>query len=335
MKIIITGGTGLIGSALAASLAQDGNQVTILSRNPQSSSEKLAAGVKIAQWDGRTADGWGHLVDGADAVVNLAGESIAGDSMMALIFKRWTPKRKERLLNSRLDAGKAVVEAIQMAQVKPAVLVQGSAVGYYGSRGDEMLTEDASAGDDFLARICTAWEASTSAVEPLGVRRAIIRTSSVVMSTTGGAFPFMLLPFKLFVGGPLGSGKQWFSWIHIKDEVKAIRFLIDHPEASGVFNLVAPQATTNAEFSKTLGKVMRRPSFIPIPAFALKLFSAPRLPSCWSARARSPRTSRNWAFNSTTPPPRQAIADLLEKRQATEVIPHPACHPELLSRNDE
>ena len=264
MKIVITGGTGLIGSALVASLAQDGNQVWILSRNPQSSIEKLPAGVKIAQWDGRTANGWGHLVDGADAVVHLAGESIAGESMSALIFKRWTPERKERLLNSRVEGGKAVVEAIEMAKVKPAVLVQASAVGYYGSRGDEVLTEESSAGDDFLARICQAWEASTAAVEPMGVRRVIIRSPGVVMSTAGGAFPYMLLPFRLFVGGPLGSGKQWFSWIHMKDEVKAIRFLIDRPAATGAFNLAAPQATTNAEFSKILGKVMSRPSFIPV-----------------------------------------------------------------------
>ncbi len=314
MKIVITGGTGLIGSALAASLAQDGNQVTILSRSPQSSSEALPAGVKIVQWDGRTANGWGHLVDGADAVVNLAGESIAGDSMSALIFKRWTPERKERLLNSRLDAGKAVVEAIEMAKVKPAVLVQASAVGYYGSRGDEMLTEDASAGDDFLVRICQAWEASTAAVEPMGVRRAIIRSPGVVMSTSGGAFPFMLLPFKLFVGGPLGGGKQWFSWIHIKDEVKAICFIIDRPDASGAFNLAAPQATTNAEFSKILGKVMRRPSFIPVPAFALKLLFGGKAAILLGSTRQIPKRLEGLGFKFDYPTAQAAITDVLKKK---------------------
>lgn len=314
MKIVITGGTGLIGSALAASLAQDGNQAWILSRNPPSPSEKLPSGVKIAQWDGRTAAGWGHLVDGADAVVNLAGESIAGDSLSALIFKRWTPERKERLLNSRLDAGKAVVEAIQMAQVKPAVLVQASAVGYYGSRGDEALTEDSSAGDDFLARICQAWEASTSAVDALGVRRVIIRSPGVVMSLSGGAFPFMLLPFKLFVGGPLGGGKQWFSWIHMKDEVKAIRFLIDRPEAPGAFNLAAPQATTNAEFSKTLGKVMGRPSIIPVPAFALKLLFGGKAATLLGSTRQIPKRLLELGFKFDYPTAQAAIADVLKKR---------------------
>ena len=314
MKIIISGGSGLIGSALAASLAQDGKQVTILSRNAQALAGQLPSGVQVVQWDGRTAEGWGHLVDGAGAVVNLAGESIAGDSLAALILKRWTPEYRGRLLTSRVDAGHAIVEAIEKAKVKPAVLVQASAVGYYGSRSDEELTEESSAGDDFLVRVCTAWEASTSSVESLGVRRVIIRSPGVVMSTTGGAFPFMLLPFRLFVGGPLGGGKQWFSWIHIKDEVKAIRFLIDNQEARGVFNLVAPHATTNAEFSKILGKVMGRPSWIPVPAFALKLLFGAKAAILLVSTRQIPKRLQELGFVYEYPTAQNAIADILKKK---------------------
>jgi uncharacterized protein (TIGR01777 family) len=313
MKIIISGGTGLIGSALAASLAQDGHQVIVLSRDPHSRPSNLPASVQLVQWDGRTAEGWGHLVDGGDAVVNLAGESIAGDSMSALIFKRWTSERRGRLLTSRVDAGHAMLEAIQKAQVKPAVFVQASAVGYYGSRGDEEMTEVTSPGDDFLARICVAWEASTAPLEKLGVRRVIIRTAGVVMSLEGGAFPFMALPFKLFAGGPLGGGKQWFSWIHIQDEVKAIRFLIDNPQASGAFNLVAPQATTNAEFSKILGKVMKRPSWLPVPAFALKLLFGAKAAILLVSTRQVPKKLQELGFIFDFPSAETAIADILKK----------------------
>ena len=314
MKIVISGGTGLIGSALAASLAQDGHQVTILSRKPRAHADHLPSNVQAVEWDGRTADGWGHIVDGADALVNLAGESIAGDSMPALIFKRWTAERRGRLLTSRVDAGHAMLEAIENAQVKPGVLIQASAVGYYGSRGDEELTEDSSPGDDFLVRVCTAWEASTAAVEKLGVRRVIIRSPGVVMSLAGGAFPFMLLPFKLFVGGPLGGGKQWFSWIHIKDEVKAIRFLIDNPQASGAFNLVAPQATTNAEFSNILGVVMGRPSWFPVPAFALKLLFGAKATILLVSTRQIPKRLQELGFVFDFPTAQNAIADILKKR---------------------
>jgi uncharacterized protein len=314
MKIIISGGTGLIGSALAASLAQDGHKVLILSRNPQAYTSHLPSAVQVVQWDGRTAAGWGSLVDGADAVVNLAGESIAGDSMSALIFKRWTPKYRGRLLTSRVDAGHAMLEAIQNAQVKPKVLVQASAVGYYGSRGDEELTEESGPGDDFLVRICTAWEASTAPVEKLGVRRVIIRTPGVVMSLAGGAFPFMLLPFKLFIGGPLGGGKQYFSWIHIQDEVKAIRFLIDRQDVSGVFNLAAPQVTTNAEFSKVLGKVMGRPSLIPVPSFALKLLFGAKAAILLVSTRQVPKRLQELGFMFDFPTAESAIADLLKKK---------------------
>jgi len=269
VRIIITGGTGLIGKALAESLAADQHDVIVLSRSPEKSSVPVS--VRVERWDGRTASGWGMLVDGADAVVNLAGESIGGENMVALVTKRWTPERKQLIRSSRVNAGMAVQQAIEAAKQKPKMMIQASAVGYYGVRGDEEITEDTPAGGDALAKICLDWEATTADVETMGVRRAVIRTAGVVMSTRGGALPFMLLPFKLFAGGPLGSGKQWFSWIHIRDQVRAIRFLIDDPEARGAFNVCAPNPLTNADLSRVIGRVMRRPSFMPTPAFAMRL----------------------------------------------------------------
>lgn len=260
MRIIITGGTGLIGRSLAASLAADRHEVIVLSRDPNQA-QSLPSGVKVERWDGRSSAGWGHWVNGAGAIVNLAGAGIA-DS-------RWSDERKREIVASRVDAGKAVVEAVQAATVKPRVVIQSSAVGYYGSRDAEVLAETSQPGKDFLADVCINWEKSTEAVEALGVRRAVIRTG-IVLSTAGGALPKMLLPFKFFAGGKLGSGQQYFPWIHMADEVGAIRFLLDNAQASGPFNLAAPNPPTNASFVKAVGQAMGRPSVMPAPAFALK-----------------------------------------------------------------
>ena len=260
-RILITGGTGLIGRALATGLAKDGAEVVILSRSPDRING-LPAGVSAKGWDGSTAEGWGSLVDGIDAIVNLAGENISSG--------RWTEQRKRLLLESRLNAGRAVVQAVEAASVKPEVVIQASAVGYYGPRGAQEISEETPAGHDFLAKVAAEWEASTQPVEGLGVRRAIIRTG-VVLSPDGGALERMLLPFRLFIGGRMGSGRQWFPWIHIADEVAAIRFLIENETASGPFNLTAPVPLTNAEFTRLLGKQLKKPTVMPIPGFALRV----------------------------------------------------------------
>lgn len=266
MRILITGGTGLIGSALAAELAQAGHEVIVLSRNPDRAGD-LPAGVRAERWDGRTAQGWAHLADGAGAIVNLAGASIAGEGFLP---SRWTPERKRLILQSRLDAGRAVVEAVQQAAHKPAVVIQSSGIGIYGFAGDRVLDESAPAGSDWLAQVAVQWESATAPVEAMGVRRAVIRTA-VVFSRKGGVLPLMLLPFRFFVGGPIGGGKQYVPWIHIADEVGAIRFLIEHPDARGPFNLVAPEVMTNAEVSRVIARVLRRPSWLPLPAFIMRL----------------------------------------------------------------
>jgi len=222
--------------------------------------------VNATQWDGKTAEGWGALVEKADAVVNLAGESIAGKG---LVPSRWTVDRKNRIRQSRLDAGNAVMDALESAAHLPSVLVQASAIGYYGVHGDEMLDENSPPGSDFLAQLCVDWEASTEQAEALGVRRVIIRTG-LLLSTAGGVLPLLAMPFRFYAGGVVGSGKQYYSWIHVADEIAAIRFLIEADDTFGAYNLTAPQPVTAKEFARVIGKVLRKPARMPVPAFAMR-----------------------------------------------------------------
>jgi uncharacterized protein (TIGR01777 family) len=262
MNVVITGATGFIGRALCKQLVEAGHQVVGLSRNPAKGRELLGDSVTVIGWDGKSAQGWGKHADGARAIVNLAGESIASG--------RWTQAKKRRILHSRLDAGKAVVEAVTQAQRKPKVVIQSSGIGYYGSRSDEIIDESSSPGKGFLSEVAQEWEGSTKDVESLGSRHVIIRTG-VVLGADGGALPRLLTPFRLFVGGPLGGGKQWFPWIHLDDEVGAIRFLIEREDLGGAFNLTAPEPLRMKDFCRVLGKVMRRPSWFRVPGSLLRL----------------------------------------------------------------
>lgn len=266
MRIIITGGGGLIGRALANSLAKAKYEVFILSRNP-ASVHALPNEVQVIQWDGKTAQGWAEYADGADTIVNLAGESIAGEYLFPT---RWSDEKKGRIIQSRLDAGAAVVDAVQLARQKPKSVIQSSAIGYYGALKDQPVDEKSGAGTGFMAETCVHWESSTVGVEKVGVRQIIIRTG-IVLTTEGGALTRLLFPFKFYAGGPMGSGRQYLSWIHIADQVGVIRFLIDNPNAQGIYNLTAPNPLTNKEFSQTIGRVMGRPAFLPVPGFALRM----------------------------------------------------------------
>jgi uncharacterized protein (TIGR01777 family) len=262
MRIRVTGGTGVIGRPLVAALVAGGHSVVVLTRNP-AKVKGMDANVQLVAWDGRTADGWSALVDGADAIVNLAGEGIADG--------RWSLARKKAIRESRVNAGAAIVEAVEQAAVKPKVVVQASAVGYYGiATGDEEVTETVSPGSDFLAKVCFDWEISTASLQRFGIRRPILRTG-VVLSNEGGAYPKMKMPVSLFAGGPIGSGKQWLPWIHIEDQVRAIQFLLEHESATGPFNLAAPAPVTNKQFIQALGKMINRPSFLPTPGVAMQL----------------------------------------------------------------
>jgi uncharacterized protein (TIGR01777 family) len=261
MRVLISGGTGLIGRALTEKMVSEGHEIIVLSRNP-SSAKGFAPGVRLVKWDARTPEGWSQWVEGADAIVNLAGAGLA-DWL-------WTKSRREILLNSRVDAGQAVAEAVALAERKPKVVIQASAIGYYGPQGDEPIEETHSPGDDFLADLCQKWEASSSLVEEQGVRRVIIRTG-LVLSRKGGVMPRLLLPIRLFMGGPLGSGQQYYAWIHLEDQVRAIRFLMERDTARGAFNLTAPNPLPNAEFMKTVSQAFRRPYWLPVPEFAMRL----------------------------------------------------------------
>ncbi|WP_089274926.1 TIGR01777 family oxidoreductase [Humidesulfovibrio mexicanus] len=261
MRTIILGGTGFIGAALCRVLASQGHEVVVPSRRPEKVPAVLGPTVIGAPFDGRTGAGWADFITPDTGIVNLAGENIAAG--------RWTDEVKRRIESSRLSAGAAVMDALARADARPAVLVQASAVGFYGARGPESVDEDAPAGNTFLARVAMAWESSTRGAEALGVRRAVIRTSMVL--GPGGALAKMLPAFRLGLGGPLGSGRQMVPFIHLDDEAGAIAFLLGTPGLAGPFNLAAPEAVDSRGFARTLGRLLGRPAVLPAPAFALRL----------------------------------------------------------------
>ena len=308
MRVIITGGTGQIGRVLARELLDAGHDVVVLSRSPEAASG-LPETAQLVQWDARTADGWGQLVDGDTAIVNLAGANLAGSGFFP---SRWTPERKQIILQSRLDAGRAVVEAVEGAHVKPQVVIQSSGIGHYGFRGDEITTEANAAGDDFLARLTVDWEASTAPVTATGVRHVVIRTG-VVMDPHEGALLRLLLPYRVFVGGPMGSGRQWLSWIHPADEVAAIRFLIKNRSAGGAFNLCAPEPVTNAQFGQALSRVLGRPSWLPIPGVVLRLALGEVASTVLEGQRAVPKRLLDAGFVFRFPDTESALRDLLRK----------------------
>jgi uncharacterized protein len=260
LNIILLGGSGLIGNAFSRELLAHGHSVWILTRRPQQI--VIPTGAQVRGWDGCTATGWMDLVEEADVLVNLAGENIGSS--------RWTAQRKMRILSSRQNAGQAVVEAVRSARHKPGLVIQSSAVGYYGASGNAGMAEDAPPGSDFLARVAQQWEDSSRAVEMEAVRRIVLRTG-VVLDPQEGILARFRLPFQIFAGGPMGSGKQVISWIHIHDQVQAMRFLLEQPTTSGVYNLCAPGAVTNAEFGKEIARALHRPYWLPVPGFALRI----------------------------------------------------------------
>jgi uncharacterized protein (TIGR01777 family) len=260
MKVVIAGGTGFLGSALTRRLAGRGDDVVILTRSGGTTGD---ARVRHVAWtpDGRSG-AWATELDGAGAVVNLAGASL-GD-------RRWTAARKVELRRSRVESTRSLVAAVRAAKQKPAVFVQGSAVGYYGTSATPTFDESCSPGDDVLGEMAVAWEAEAHPLDSLGVRHVFLR-SAIVLSRDGGAVPRLITPFKFFVGGPLGSGRQPWSWIHLDDWLALVLWAIDTPTAHGVYNASAPNPVSNAEFAKALGAALHRPSWIPVPAFVLRI----------------------------------------------------------------
>ncbi len=258
MRILISGSSGLIGSAITQSLVESGYTVSRILR-----SQTRVSGVEgDVRWDPYSGDFDSPAAEGADAVIHLAGASI-GDG-------RWTDERKKILRTSRVDATKHLVDSLAALTAKPGIFICASAVGYFGDRGDEKLTDHTGPGKDFLAALCCDWEHEAGRAAEFGARAVMLRFG-IVLSTRGGALPRMLLPIKMFAGGRLGSGKQWMSWITLADVVGAARFVLENKFATGAFNVVAPEPARNVEFIKRVARVLHRPAMFPAPAFALRL----------------------------------------------------------------
>ncbi len=268
MRVFMTGATGLIGRRLSSALLARGDEVRVLSRGGRAkAAAQLGPRVEAVEGDPAVAGAWGKAVDGCDAVVNLAGEN--------LFARRWSDEQKERIRSSRVLATRNVVAAMQAATARPSVLANASAIGYYGFHEDEEIVEGAPAGTDYLARVCADWEeaAETAARPPPdGPGARVVRLRfGVVLAPDGGALAQMLFPFKLFVGGPVGRGRQWFSWVHVDDVVGLVLLALDRAEATGPVNVVAPEPLRMKDFCKVLGGVMHRPSWLPVPGIALRI----------------------------------------------------------------
>jgi uncharacterized protein (TIGR01777 family) len=262
LQIVVAGATGFIGRSLCGALADGGHRVVALARDPAKASGVLPAGTQIIAWDLKKPGEWHRAVGESEAVVNLAGESIAA--------QRWTPAFKQRLVSSRIETTRAIVEAIRAAARPGICLVNASAVGYYGDRGDAVVTEQTPPANTFLGQLSVDWEGEALQAERAGARVVLLRIG-IVLGEGGGALEKMVTPFRLFIGGPLGSGRQWFPWIHRDDVVGMIVWALENPQVRGPLNVTAPNPVTMREFARTLGRVLRRPSFAPAPGFALKL----------------------------------------------------------------
>ena len=260
MKILVTGSSGLVGTALVAELTRAGHTVCRLLRPESTSAPGPTKGIPV-RWNPATGELEGTAA-GADAVVNLAGASIASG--------RWNEGRKRLLATSRVDATRQFVAAMGKLNPRPRTFISASAIGYYGSRGDESLTEESAPGNDFLAGLCVAWEAEAAKAREHGLRVAQLRFG-IILAKHGGALAKMLLPFRLGAGGRVGSGRQWMSWVALEDVVAMIRFALENSAVSGAFNAVAPQPVRNVEFTRVLARALHRPAIFPAPPFALRL----------------------------------------------------------------
>lgn len=299
MQILITGGTGLIGKQLCKALLAEGHDLTVFSRHPASVPAKCGTGVQamaaLSEW---------QPARNFDAVINLAGEPI--------VDVRWTPRRKQILWDSRVTLTQELVRHIVAAGHKPAVLLSGSAVGYYGNRGDTAMYETADAGKEFAAQMCKAWEDAAHGAESAGVRVCLLRTG-LIMSKHGGMLGRMLLPFKLGLGARLGDGRQWISWVHIDDYVAMVLRLLHDKQASGPYNMTSPHPVTNAEFTSTLAQTLHRPALFASPAPLLKLALGERASMLLEGQKALPGKMTAAGYNFRFASLESALGNLLSK----------------------
>lgn len=305
MRIVIAGGTGFLGSPLGEVYAEEGHDVRVLTRGltPGESRHDPGTGVPGVTRVGWNPEGqsgrWAAALDGADAVVNLAGVSLADE--------RWTPQRKALLRDSRIMPTRSLVAAIASAGAPPPVFISASGVNYYGMSGDQVHTEDSPPGTDFLAHLAEDWETEARRAESGRTRVAVLR-SGVVLERSGGALAKLIPPFRLFVGGRMGSGRQYMSWIHRIDWVEMVRWIVDTPGAAGAFNATAPEPVSNREFARALGRALRRPSLVPAPAFALRLLLGEMAePMLLTSQRAVPAKARAMGFHFRYPTITQAF----------------------------
>ena len=298
MNLVITGASGFIGSKLVERLGS-AHELKLLTR--QRPKKAVFSRREWILWEPCAPGEWERCVEGATGIINLAGEPIAN--------KRWSSEQKDRIRLSRVNTTRALVRAIAKAKDKPKFLINGSAVGYYGPRGDEPLTENSPAGAGFLADICREWEDEARQAQGHGVRVALVRTG-IVLGKGEGALAKMVKPFKLFAGGYLGSGSQWMPWIHVEDEVGLIQFLMDHENAAGAFNATAPNPVTMEEFCKALASVLNRPSWAPVPASVLTLLLGEMAEMLLTGQRAVPKAAQDLGYSFRYPTILEALRSL-------------------------
>jgi len=306
MKVAITGATGFIGSRLVQRLHAKGHKIVVLTRNITFAQKVFPSetfpNVEIVAYTPNTSGSWQNVITSCDGVVNLAGEPI-GEG-------RWTPERKQEILNSRKLGTQKIVEAIANANPKPTVLINASAIGYYGTSETATFDETSLSGSDFLAQVCQIWEAQARKVKDAGVRLVILRLGIVLGN--GGALDKMIMPFKLFAGGPIGSGRQWFSWIHVDDLVSLLLEALTKSEINGVYNSTAPNPVRMADLSQALGEVMNRPSWLPVPGFAIEALLGDGAMVVLEGQQVLPKRTLETGFEYKYPNLQSALAQILK-----------------------
>ncbi len=304
-KIIITGATGLIGKRLAGELIRRKEHIIIFTRDIVKGREIFPDADEVVEWDYRKTEIWLSKLNGVDAVIHLAGANING--------KRWTESYKQEIYDSRIISTRNLVKAIEQSENRPEIFICASGINYYGNKGEKILDENSEAGNDFLADVCKQWESEAAKVENSNVRRVSIRTSPG-LSTEEGALKEMLLPFKFFVGGPLGNGDQWFSWVHIEDLVRVYIFALDYTQLKGPVNVSSPNPVRMKEFAKTLGNVLHRPSLFKVPEFVLKIVAGEVTHAIIASMRIKPQKLLDAGFEFKFENLDDAVIDLLKRK---------------------